>query len=277
MRFSLRNTLLRIPVLWLALTLPALPSQALAFQDAPGDPPENAQNQPSAAIPAPGELKYSRFHKVLGRNLTSNLFSKRNLLPFLIGSAGALAIAPADQEISDALRGESPEIGSSGNYIGNVGMVSLVAGSVLASQFTKSEHFHEFSYTLAQAYSTTWLLTQGVKYATNRTRPDGSDSLSLPSGHVSGSFTASTIVWEYYGWKWGVPLYAVSTLVAVSRIEDGRHWPSDTVAGATLGILGANAALIGTKRELAGRKITGLMVMPIYGHDRRGVSISLSY
>ena len=94
----------RFPVLimWLALALPALPAEDTA-QDpakaAPGTALTPAAKRPTAAA----TLNTAGFHLVLGRNLTSNLFTRQNLLPFLIGSAGALAIAPADQEISRSL------------------------------------------------------------------------------------------------------------------------------------------------------------------------------
>ncbi len=277
----LSTCLFRIAVLCLALTFPALLSQALAFQDVPDASAAGATGtqgtKPQGTQVAPPELKYSRFHKVLARNLTTNLFSKKNLLPFVIGSAGALAIAPYDQEISRELRGDTPSVATAGDYIGNIGMAAFVGGSILISHYKPSEHFKEFSYTLAQAYATNFVLMHALKYATNRTRPDGSDSLSMPSGHASNSFTISTVVWKYYGWKWGVPLYALSSMVGIARIEDGRHWPSDVVVGAGLGYICANTAIIGTRRELAGKKIAGLMVAPLYGPDVRGISVRLSY
>jgi hypothetical protein len=279
----MRWTLLTTP-LGILILLKTLAGPVLASQPPGSDAPDNTESVTQdtrehvpAAAPVSGELRYSRFHKVLARNLTTNLFSQKNLIPFIIGSAGALAIAPADQEISDSLRGNAPEAGTAGNYIGEAGMAAFVGGSVLASRFTKSTHFREFSYTLAQAYATNNIWKYALKYATNRTRPDKSDSFSFPSGHTSDSFAVSTIVWRYYGMKWGIPMYVVSSFVGFARIESGRHWASDTVAGAALGIICANTAFIGTKRELAGKKIAGLLVSPIHDRDRRGISIRLSY
>jgi hypothetical protein len=278
MMLPLRFTALRILFLWTALVAPAQ-----AAEDLPQDPgaaaPGTAQDQAQpAGTPAAGTLKYSRFHRVLGRNLTSNLFTRKNLVPFLIGSAGALAIAPADQEISRALRDHAPEFGDAGQVIGGVITVSFVGGSVVASRFTKNDHFRSFSYTLAQAYATNIIITQGLKYATHRMRPDGSASTSFPSGHASDSFAVATVVSSYYGKKWGIPLYIIAALVGVSRIEQGRHWPSDAIAGAAIGYIAGQTAVIGTKRELAGKKtLSGLMVVPVYGRDCRGVSVRLAF
>jgi hypothetical protein len=263
MKLPLRSAALGIPFLWIALAAPLLCAEDVPQEPgaaAPGTAPD--QTQPTAA-PAAATLKYSRFHRVLGRNLTSNLFTRKNLVPFLIGSAGALAIAPADQEISRALRDHAPEFGEAGQVIGGIVTVSFVGGSVVASQLNKSDHFRSFSYTLAQAYATNFIMTRGLKLATHRMRPDGSASTSFPSGHASDSFTIATVMWSYYGKKWGIPLCIVATLVGVSRIEQGRHWPSDAIAGAALGYISAQTAIRGTKRELAGKKtLTGLMVLP---------------
>lgn len=276
-----RKSNLRVLVLCMALTFPATASSALSFQQAPDESgtavPETQDANARDARAEPAELRYSRFHNVLAHNLTTNLFSKRNLLPFMIGSAGALAIAPHDQEISRELRGDTPSMATAGDYIGAIGMTAFVGGSVLISRHKPSEHFTEFSYTLAQAYSANLVLTHAIKFAANRTRPDDADSLSMPSGHTSGSFTVSTVVWKYYGWKWGVPLYALSSMVGIARIEDSRHWPSDVIVGAGLGYICAQTAIDGTRRELMGKKISGLMLIPVYTHDMRGISIRVIY
>lgn len=76
----------------------------------------HAQDQPSSAEQQTQEAKakspsvaanppsFKRFHRVLGKNLTSNLFTKANLVPLLIGTAGALAISPFDERIVDEIR-----------------------------------------------------------------------------------------------------------------------------------------------------------------------------
>jgi hypothetical protein len=269
---------------WLLLLWFSLPVSALSAEKPAQDPStavqgtQQAQAQSTAGVPPAAKLKYSRFHRVLARNLTTNLFTRSNLAPFLIGSAGALAIAPADQEISRALRDHAPEYGDAGRILGGVVTGAFVGGSVLASRFTKSERFRSFSYTLAQAYATNVILTQGLKYATHRMRPDGSSSTSFPSGHSSDSFAVATVVSSYYGKKWGIPMYVFAGLVGVSRIEKGRHWPSDAIAGAALGYISGKTAIRGTKRELAGnRTLHGLMIAPLVGRDHRGVSVRLIY
>lgn len=247
---------------------------APAAEDACQDP---ATTTPAAQSSPDPDLKLTRFPVVLGHNLTSNLFNRGNLLPFLIGSAAALAIAPADQEISQSMYNHAPEFGDTGETVGPIVTGSIVGGAFLASRLTQNEHFRAFGYTLAQAYLTNGVLTQGLKYATHRMRPNESNSKSFPSGHTTSAFTVATVVTNYYGKKWGIPLYAFATLVGVSRIEKGQHWPSDVVAGAALGYISGRTAILGTKRELSRQRTARLIITPTFGHDLRGISAYLSY
>ena len=93
-----------------------------------------------------------------------------------------------------------------------------------------------------------------------RPRPDGSNSLSFPSGHTSGAFAVSTVLYRRGGWKVGLPAYGLSTLTASARIEDRKHYLSDVVAGATIGIVVGE--LISPSPHLADRGRTALIALP---------------
>ncbi|QHS58691.1 phosphatase PAP2 family protein [Chitinophaga agri] len=84
-----------------------------------------------------------------------------------------------------------------------------------------------------------------IKNATARLRPDGSTYNSFPSGHTSVAFMTAQFMWEEYKdvspW-YGVAGYAVASATGVLRIYNNRHWVSDVVAGAGLGILSTKAA-----------------------------------
>src|SRR5208337_229475 len=59
---------------------------------------------------------------------------------------------------------------------------------------------------------------------------------SFPSGHTELAFSGAYILSKYYR-KYTVALYALSFLVAFSRIYLGLHFPLDTLIGAINGII----------------------------------------
>ena len=79
------------------------------------------------------------------------------------------------------------------------------------------------------------LITVGMKRAFGRERPNGSCCDSFPSGHTSHSFTMASIANELYGKNIGLISYGLATLVAVSRMNDNKHYLSDVIFGAGLG------------------------------------------
>lgn len=96
---------------------------------------------------------------------------------------------------------------------------------------------------VSDAFSATLLAAavNGIKYTAKVPRPDGSSRNSFPSGHTAVAFMGATILHKEYGltrspW-YSVGGYAVATATAVSRMLNNRHWMSDVLAGAGIGIL----------------------------------------
>ncbi len=79
-------------------------------------------------------------------------------------------------------------------------------------------------------------LTDLLKIAVARPRPDSGARNSFPSGHTSSAAAWATFLWRRYGWKAGLPATLFATLVGFSRIQDRRHYLSDVLAGAVLGV-----------------------------------------
>lgn len=71
-------------------------------------------------------------------------------------------------------------------------------------------------------------------------RPDSTDLLSFPSGHTATAFTATCLLCKEYGYRnrWIASLiYLPAILTGLSRQLNNRHWLSDVLAGATIGIM----------------------------------------
>ena len=71
-------------------------------------------------------------------------------------------------------------------------------------------------------------------------RPDMSNYNTFPSGHTVLGFVGAELIRMNYGWAWGLGAYTVASVVAFMRVYQGRHWVSDVLFGAGLGILGAH-------------------------------------
>ncbi len=79
-----------------------------------------------------------------------------------------------------------------------------------------------------------------LKTTTHVTRPDGSNSHSFPSGHTAMAFMSATMLAKEYGHR--SPLISMGAYTAASatglmRMANNKHWLSDVLTGAGIGIL----------------------------------------
>ena len=80
-----------------------------------------------------------------------------------------------------------------------------------------------------------------IKSTSNTLRPDGSTRNSFPSGHTATAFMTATMLHKEYGltrspW-YSIAGYTIATATAVGRQLNNRHWLSDVMVGAGIGIL----------------------------------------
>lgn len=83
-----------------------------------------------------------------------------------------------------------------------------------------------------------------TKSIINIKRPDGSTSNSFPSGHTAMAFMGAELLRrEYRGNMWvGIGGYTMAALTGFLRMYNNRHWLTDVIGGAGIGILSAEAA-----------------------------------
>ena len=86
--------------------------------------------------------------------------------------------------------------------------------------------------------------TQGLKYAINETRPNGAER-SFPSGHSATAFFGATLLAKEYGenYPWiALGGYTLAGTTAFLRLANNKHWASDVLMGAGIGIASAEIA-----------------------------------
>jgi len=100
-------------------------------------------------------------------------------------------------------------------------------------------------------------------------RPDTGTPNSFPSGHTAQAFVAATFLHKEYGKEhpwYSVLAYGTATAVGILRVMNNRHWASDVLVGAGIGILATNLVYL-THQNKWGRKHnkTGIVWAPSYG------------
>ena len=220
-----------------------------------------------------GRLPANLAHAALG------VWSKPNLAPLLIGSGLTGLASTLDQKTAHAHEppaGALEEFSEVGGTMGGSLAVGIAtAGLFTAGRFARDARFRAFSYDILEGTLLNAAYTQVLKTAVGRTRPDGSDSKSFPSGHTSNAFAWATIVEHHYGWKAGVPAYAMAAAIGAARVTGGKHYLSDVAAGATLGVIVGR-----TVGRLNGRVLgasSRIAMAPIVGaHHTYGMAVSVN-
>jgi membrane-associated phospholipid phosphatase len=200
----------------------------------------------------------------------TRLPSRENLTWLGIGAVAALAAHAGDHQVTNSVTG-TRVFGSGLDSGATVGGMPVQLGSAVAT-FTIGKLTHNQKVTavggdLVRAQLVAQTISYGLKYSVQRTRPDGT-SFSFPSGHAATTFASATVLQRHFGWKAGVPAYAVASLVATSRIRDNRHYLSDVVFGAAIGMVAGRTVTVG-------RGDTRFALAPIATSSGGGVGFTL--
>ena len=112
-----------------------------------------------------------------------------------------------------------------------------------------------------------------VKKISKEMRPDGSDLYSFPSGHTANAFATAEFLRQEYKdvslW-YGVGGYAAAAVTGYLRMYNNKHWLSDVIAGAGVGIISTNVAYIiypPVKRIFFKKEhASSTIILPAYQH-----------
>lgn len=167
-------------------------------------------------------------------------------------TAGTAAL---DQRVRNAAQAHrsrfKDHIADFGNLFGDKKVVfpALVV-STLAGKAFGSETMERVSWHALESTAIAGGVALILKSVIGRLRPDASPNdpfnfhlfrmkdNAFPSGHTAISFSLATSLAGETNDRWSdVAFYSVAALTGLSRINDDRHWLSDTVTGASLGVM----------------------------------------
>jgi membrane-associated phospholipid phosphatase len=273
-----RTTGRRLLGLGLALALaslaPAAPSAAASPPVGP-PPPEGPPAPAASSANGDGRRTIGRLPANLGRAFVG-VFDRDNLAPLLIGGTATAASAALDENVQGSIdsRAWHDAFATAGSPLYTT---VFVGGMFAAGRFAPGTRFRAMTYDMLDAFVVNAAYTEALKLAITRERPDGQDEKSFPSGHTSTAFALATVAERHYGWKVGVPAYALAGVMGASRVQQDKHYLSDVVAGATLGyIVGRTVERLNGRPLPAGRQAT-VSVTPILGRDVRGMRVSVVF
>jgi hypothetical protein len=195
--------------------------------------------QPAGPPPTPRHTGIKALIKNLGHDV-KELPSKENAIWASVGGALALTVHPFDDNVTETLTGSTAakRFFKPGKYMG--GFPTLMSTSLVVYITGRAGDHPKVSHVgmdLIQSLIISEGITQGLKYATRRERPDLSGKTSFPSGHAADTFAFATALERHLGWKYAGPAYILASYVAISRVPSNRHWLSDAVFGSAVGII----------------------------------------
>jgi membrane-associated phospholipid phosphatase len=158
---------------------------------------------------------------------------------------------------------------------GTVGVGTILAG-VVAGDAPLRRAGERISASLLVAGGTTTIVKLLVgRYRPNSGRgayrfsPFSNSDASFPSGHATAAFALAASVSDEVRWAPAtVGLYGLAALTAWSRLNDDKHWLSDVLAGAAVGV--TSAKFINGRWRVFGLRAPRFLLEP----DRIGVSLT---
>ena len=219
------------------------PSTTVEQTQAPGQDQPQEKKPETAEDKKPPTPPHTGVHALLDglKEDVQHLPSRSNLYVALVGGGLALAVHPADATFNQRLISHYDTVNTAfkpGHIVGQtpVQMGLAFATYVYGRAFDAPKASH-LGMDLIRAQLIDEGLTEVLKFATHRERPNHENHQSFPSGHASITFATATVIERHLGWKYSVPGYIIASYVAASRLHDNRHYLSDVVFGSAVGVI----------------------------------------
>lgn len=242
-----------------------------------GMPDRPDQSPAHGAVPPVSTYVKDFFPDVVGG--TKRIFSLDNLPLALIGATLtglAVKVDHTDRNVKNYFQTRRPMDGPAkyGDMIGqtyyHVGLGAALFG---IGELSNDKRLADTGIVTLEALLVNGIVTEGMKYTFGRTRPNGGNHMSFPSGHASSTATVAASISAMYDWdlKIAVPLYATAFFVGASRIQENEHYLSDVLAGLTIGtIIGSSFARYHKEKDNEQKIWKNISFSPLLDKDLKG-------
>ncbi|WP_158975406.1 phosphatase PAP2 family protein [Cellulophaga sp. L1A9] len=166
---------------------------------------------------------------------------KKSIIPLsLIGTGIILSDSSLENSFNTTTRnwvGNDFET-TSDDYIRYAPVATLYLADIAGIQ--AKNHWFDQTKNLVISMILTDVFTRALKKSVFKLRPDGSNENAFPSGHTSITFASGAVVYEEFKNSSSLLAYSgygFATLTGGLRLANNKHWVSDVLAGAGLGIL----------------------------------------
>ena len=202
-------------------------------------------------------------------------------------AAGIGTVAAFDEDIERGIRGARnntvTNIFDNVQPLGNEYAIGIVGSFYIYGEIFKDPRAKTTALdSIAASAIASGIVTNSLKYVIGRGRPtdghgaynfrpfSGQDSFS--SGHTTEAFALASVISEHYDAPWvQVTAYGLASAVGYARLNNNRHWPSDVLAGATIG------TFVGKTVVHFNAKHRQVSIQPLVGPDIRGAQMSMPW
>ena len=217
------------------------------FPDKDSAPPVQVISPTATPTPTPRFFRNIVHDQV--KIFTSPARIRRSDLEYLVPLAmGTAALIVTDETTSSWVHrgGSLPPVSHAVSYAGSIYATGgIAAGFYLFGRASHDDHARETGRLSAQALIDTVIVTEVLKYAMGRQRPDFGNGeghffdhgKSFPSGHASSAWAVATVVsYEYQRHPWiKYGAFAAAAAVSMSRYTGRNHFLSDVLVGSSIG------------------------------------------
>jgi membrane-associated phospholipid phosphatase len=123
-------------------------------------------------------------------------------------------------------------------------------------------------------------IVNSMKYFIHDMRPDGSSDNSMPSGHTAQAFVSATLLdMEYRETSPWISIggYLCATATGLFRVANNRHWVSDVMIGAGIGIASVKVVYLTHRNKWGKTPQNGAVIVPMLMPNGGGLAFAMKF